>query len=590
MKQINGIMTSVAPAPTKTEPLGTSSRDKSFQRLLRHQLTNKGVLDAKAKSKNFGMDKLANQVSPKTYEGGTTEHAGKVTNVGKGKNPKQQVDKTQPETTMAELSEEIAKLLEGDKLSAEDLAQLTQFLDQIEVLAQMPELLVQLQAILSQLVGQGDMANEFAGLEAGFVINQQTEANLLQLMQMMDKMAQMPAITSGAISDESQLGASVLELGFQLQQLLAEENQDPQLTLDQLKTIIARLQQVVQQVTDDGAQQLDQANQLIQKLITVVGEESLLVQHLQKLAQGTTATIGGLASGDLDLTKVQGLVARVAVLQEALAKQSNNASATATNQDTGNIPELTVVNTLPSAPGSNSSAGENSRQNDMAHGDDELAQEPVHDSVAGNKTKGATGDSITSAQRELNVPFKVLMENATPFNPVQHPAPQPQELAQINQVKQPVLTPKLQENIWNQVVEKAVLVTAGKDTDMIIKLKPEHLGKVSLQISMENGVLTAKFMAESRMVKEVIEANINNLKQNLTNQGIKVDQVSVQVGSDSGQPQWSRQPNQNHSTGGKDRNNGGNQELDEMNPLEAANEPMEYGEHLVGDGRVNYVI
>ena len=68
------------------------------------------------------------------------------------------------------------------------------------------------------------------------------------------------------------------------------------------------------------------------------------------------------------------------------------------------------------------------------------------------------------------------------------------------------------------------------NSEMEISLKPEHLGKLQLKISVVDQVVTAKFMAESQQVKEVIETHLNQLRRNLQDSGVQVDQLMVSVG------------------------------------------------------------
>jgi flagellar hook-length control protein FliK len=47
---------------------------------------------------------------------------------------------------------------------------------------------------------------------------------------------------------------------------------------------------------------------------------------------------------------------------------------------------------------------------------------------------------------------------------------------------------------------------------------------------MENHLLSAKFVAESEQVKALIETNLTDLKQMLSQNGVQVDQLMVSVG------------------------------------------------------------
>jgi flagellar hook-length control protein FliK len=88
----------------------------------------------------------------------------------------------------------------------------------------------------------------------------------------------------------------------------------------------------------------------------------------------------------------------------------------------------------------------------------------------------------------------------------------------------------LQEQVMQQIVQKARVMVQGNQQTMQMQLKPEHLGQLNLQIVVDNGVVTAKFQAENPQVKHMLEASMHQLKQDLQAQGLKVQQVDVYVG------------------------------------------------------------
>jgi len=87
-------------------------------------------------------------------------------------------------------------------------------------------------------------------------------------------------------------------------------------------------------------------------------------------------------------------------------------------------------------------------------------------------------------------------------------------------------------DIIQQVAEQVDVTLVEDKSEMVIKLKPDHLGKVTMQISVENGNVTAKFLAESQRVKEILESNFQDLKDMLNKQGMAVQDLSVSVGND----------------------------------------------------------
>ena len=91
-------------------------------------------------------------------------------------------------------------------------------------------------------------------------------------------------------------------------------------------------------------------------------------------------------------------------------------------------------------------------------------------------------------------------------------------------------------NVPQQIVEQAKLLQRGADSQMIIKLNPEHLGQLSLKVSVNgNGGVTATFHTDNAQVRAILETTMTQLRQQLDEQGIKVDNVEVHTGLPDGQ-------------------------------------------------------
>lgn len=87
-------------------------------------------------------------------------------------------------------------------------------------------------------------------------------------------------------------------------------------------------------------------------------------------------------------------------------------------------------------------------------------------------------------------------------------------------------------NLSGQIVEQAKLIkTPYSDaSEMVIKLKPEHLGELTLRVAVEHGEVTASFHTNNPEVRGIIESSLPQLKQDMASQGIKVDNVGVYAG------------------------------------------------------------
>ena len=119
--------------------------------------------------------------------------------------------------------------------------------------------------------------------------------------------------------------------------------------------------------------------------------------------------------------------------------------------------------------------------------------------------------------------------------------------------------PKDDFNITQQIIDQAKLIKRAENTEMVIKLNPEHLGELTLKVAVtSNGSVSASFHSDNVQVRTIIENSLVQLRSDLNQQGLKVDQVEVYAGLADGQlPQgegqgaWQHQQGQQHSSNGK---------------------------------------
>ncbi|WP_231848111.1 flagellar hook-length control protein FliK [Selenomonas ruminantium] len=108
--------------------------------------------------------------------------------------------------------------------------------------------------------------------------------------------------------------------------------------------------------------------------------------------------------------------------------------------------------------------------------------------------------------------------------------------------------------VAKQIVDQARLIRRGENTQMVIKLHPDHLGELTLKVSVSaNGAVNASFHSDNAQVRTIIENSLVQLKQELNNQGLKVDNVDVYAGLDDGglpqgEGQQAWQQNQSHNS------------------------------------------
>lgn len=88
-------------------------------------------------------------------------------------------------------------------------------------------------------------------------------------------------------------------------------------------------------------------------------------------------------------------------------------------------------------------------------------------------------------------------------------------------------------DVMRQIVQRMTLKSNRLQSQMNIKLKPEFLGNIRMQITSDNQQVAVRMFADANGVKEIIEQNIQLLKAELQQHGLEIDKFDVFVGRDS---------------------------------------------------------
>jgi flagellar hook-length control protein FliK len=167
----------------------------------------------------------------------------------------------------------------------------------------------------------------------------------------------------------------------------------------------------------------------------------------------------------------------------------------------------------------------------VKHSDEGIAKQST-DSQKKNET---TDKQITQGEQFLNQ-LTQTVTTRTDFS---------DELTTIRELR----------DITNQIVEQIKVVIKPSQTSMDMMLNPEHLGRVQLNISSKEGVLTASFITQSQVTKEAIESQIQVLKENLEAQGLKVEEIEVTIANFSFQQSSQMDGENKNSEQGKAKTN-----------------------------------
>lgn len=94
------------------------------------------------------------------------------------------------------------------------------------------------------------------------------------------------------------------------------------------------------------------------------------------------------------------------------------------------------------------------------------------------------------------------------------------------------------EKLEETILRSITTIKEGQSTTLKVKLEPENLGKVDLDLTMENGRLNAKINVESNQVRELFNENLSQLHQGLLKQNIQVGRITLEVNTGNEAGQW----------------------------------------------------
>lgn len=105
------------------------------------------------------------------------------------------------------------------------------------------------------------------------------------------------------------------------------------------------------------------------------------------------------------------------------------------------------------------------------------------------------------------------------------------------------------ENILRQISQMTKISVTQAQSSIEMQLNPENLGKVYLQVVSKEGAITAQIAAQNEAVKQVLESQIAVLKENMNQQGMKVEAIEVTIASH--EFEQNLEGKQEHTSGGQ---------------------------------------
>lgn len=342
----------------------------------------------------------------------------------------------------------------------------------------------------------------------------------------------------------------------------------PEDTKEQLETITAEVKEVLGEKLDVSEEELVQAmeelgitildladptkvTQLVMELTgSQDGSELLLNPDFQTLMSEVTELLGQLAEG-LNLTpeEMQQLSEQLSELQQNMTMeevteqpQPENVSVNAEVQPETEVQNNVALTETKETEVQSGSKAEETVVSDTAGQVEETEEadaqtlvkqtEDVAEEQFGEETK-----KDTSNQQKTELPETTAKSQTGTKGSLQEQVSFQTTTQTINngqtvEVVQTVTQTQIDvESILRQISQMTRISVTQAQSSIEMQLNPENLGKVYLQVISKEGAITAQIAAQNEAVKEVIESQIAVLKENMNQQGMKVEAIEVTVAS-----------------------------------------------------------
>lgn len=349
-----------------------------------------------------------------------------------------------------------------------------------------------------------------------------------------------------------------------------ESNKDitsklPDDTKEQLETTTAEVKEVLEEKLDVSEEELVQAmeefgitildladpTKVTQLVMELTGSqdasELLLNPDFQTLMSEVTELLGQLAEG-LNLTpeEMQQLSEQLSELQQNMTMeevteqpQSENVSVNTEVQPETEMQDNVVLTETKETEVQDGRKTEETVVSDTAKQAEE-ADEQTMIKQTEDVTQEQSGEEAkkdTSNQQKTELPETTAKsQTGTKSSPQEQVSfqttTQTINNGQTVEVVQTVTQSQIDvESILRQISQMTRISVTQAQSSIEMQLNPENLGKVYLQVVSKAGAITAQIAAQNEAVKEVIESQIAVLKENMNQQGMKVEAIEVTVAS-----------------------------------------------------------
>ena len=102
---------------------------------------------------------------------------------------------------------------------------------------------------------------------------------------------------------------------------------------------------------------------------------------------------------------------------------------------------------------------------------------------------------------------------------------------------------------FQSILAKSQFVTTGGTQRIFIKLNPESLGALRIEIIQKDATLIARIQTTTSVAKDALESQLQNLRHALHSQNIVVDKIEISQQLIQQERFFNRDPQQQHEQG-----------------------------------------
>lgn len=184
--------------------------------------------------------------------------------------------------------------------------------------------------------------------------------------------------------------------------------------------------------------------------------------------------------------------------------------------------------------------------------------------VSVSETKTETKEADTTSKSEWKMPSYVgQLQTSSSFG-------KPEALTLMQSTGNSVSGSELEEQLEN-ILKSSSFTKIGNTQKMILRLAPENLGSLRIEILQTDGNLVAKIMTTTAQAKDALDAHLNSLKHGLSSQNINVDKIEINfvpTSQEKGTKDQQQQENHQQHRPAEKEENRNEQEQDDKSFLE----------------------